>query len=103
MVLNLFFRRLDTIRSLLFVVLVHYSRPNRTFQINVEPGATSISYQRGEAGVFKSSLVIEQLVPFPFWEVGLQPEHSMNTVRTQLDQPWFNLLCDQIHKPADIY
>ena len=103
MVLSLFFRRLDTIRRLLFDVLVHYSRPNRTFQINVEPGATSISHQRGEAGIFKSSLAVEQRVPFPFWEVGLQPEHSMNTVRTQLDQPWFNLLCDQIHKPADIY
>lgn len=79
------------------------SRPNRTFQINVEPGATSISHQRGEAGIFKSSLAVEQRVPFPFCEVGLQPEHSMNTVRTQLDQPCFNLLCDQIQKPADIY
>ena len=84
-------------------MLVQYSRANGTFPINVEPGTTSISRQSGHAGVFKSCLAVEQRVPFRFREVGLKPEHSMNTVRDQLDQTRFNLLCDQIHTPAEIH
>ena len=94
MVLSLFFRLLETICRLSVVVLVQYSRSNRTFPINVEPGATSISHQSDYAGIFKSSLAVEQRIPFRFRKLGLQPEHSMNTDGNQLNQPRFNLLRD---------
>ena len=75
---------------------------NLTFPVNVEPGTLSIRRQSSHAGVMKTSLVAEQCVPFRFREVGLQPEHGMNAVRNQLDQPRFNLLRNQIHEPADV-
>ena len=75
---------------------------NLTFPVNVEPGTLSIRRQSSHAGVMKTSLVAEQCVPFRFREVGLQPEHGMNAVWNQLDQPRFNLLRNQIHKPADV-
>ena len=88
--------------SRLFICEEWLSETNLTFPVNVEPGASSICGQISHAGVIKTSLVAEQCVPFRFREVGLQPEHSMNTVWNQLVQPRFNLISNQIHKSAEI-
>lgn len=79
-----------------------YSGPHLTFPINGESSATGICRQSVHAAVFKGCLVAQQGVPFRFWEVGLQPEHSMNAIGDELHQARFNLLSNQIHNSADI-
>ena len=51
--------------------------------MNQQPSVYGIGQQMIETIRTKTSLILQQSIPFRSWKVGLQPKHPMNALRVQ--------------------